>query len=82
MTRDLPKLLCRLKAVVLGDGKHAQEPFTAAEVVVANGCVVFLAGRVQNVDLYLLAVEDHLPKRAQEGRTNGRELDDYRNWRQ
>ena len=60
-SQDLfPELLRRLEAVFLRDGEDAKEAFAAAEVVVPNGGVVFLARRVQDVDLDFLAVENNL----------------------
>lgn len=56
----VPKFDRGLKAFIVGDGEHAQESLAAAEVVVADGGVVFLAGRVENVDLDLFAVEHDL----------------------
>ena len=60
-SQDLfPELLRRLEAVFLRDGEDAKEAFAAPEVVVPNGGVVFLARRVQDVDLDFLAVENNL----------------------
>ena len=60
-SQDLfPELLRRLEAVFLRDGEDAKEAFAAAEVVVPNGGVVFLARRVQDVNLDFLAVENNL----------------------
>jgi NCAIR mutase (PurE)-related protein len=54
------ELLRGLEAVVFCDGEDAEETLAAAEVVVADGRVVLLAGRVQDVDLNLLAVKNNL----------------------
>ena len=43
----------------VGDREDAQEAFSRPEVVVANGGVVFLSGRVENVNLRLFTIEDH-----------------------
>lgn len=57
---SLPELDGGLEALLVGDGEHAQESLAAAEVVVADGRVVLLAGRVEDVDLDLFAVEHDL----------------------
>ncbi len=56
------ELLGRLEAVILRDRKDTKEPLAAAEVVVADGSVVFLTGCVENIDLYLFTVQDNLKK--------------------
>lgn len=58
--RYIPEFLSRLKAVVFRDGEHTQEAFAAAEVVVPDGRIVFLARRIENIDLDLFAVQHHL----------------------
>lgn len=55
-----PELGCGCERLVLGDGEHQQEALATAEVVVPDGGVVFLARRVQDVDLNVLAVQHHL----------------------
>ena len=55
-----PEFLRSLKAVVIGDWKNAEETFATAEIIITNGGVILLTGRVQNVNLYLFTVEHHL----------------------
>lgn len=57
---NAPELGRGSEGLVLGDGEHKQKAFSAAEVVVSDGCVVLLAGCVQNVYLDLFSIEDHL----------------------
>lgn len=45
---------------MLCDGEDQQEALPAAKVVVPDGSVVLLAGRVQNINLDLLPVQNHL----------------------
>lgn len=45
---------------MLCDGEDQQEALPTAEVVVSDGGVVLLTCRVQDVDLNVLAVQDHL----------------------
>ena len=64
MQMCIPQLDGRLQRLRVGDGKDAEKPFSGPEVVVSNGGVVFLPGRVEDVDLSFLAVQDHsLPVR-------------------
>lgn len=56
----IPELLCRVEALGLGDGEHAEEALPRAEVVVPDRGVVLLSRRVEDVDLYLLAVQHYL----------------------
>ena len=64
-----PKFLSGLKTVVVRDGKHAEKAFAAAEVIIANGGVIFLSSRVQDVDLNFFAVQhDFLAVRVGFGR--------------
>lgn len=74
--RYIPEFLSRLKAVVFRDGEHTQEAFAAAEVVVPDGRIVFLARRIENIDLDLFAVQHHLQANApppQKGATPAKE---------
>ena len=59
LRRRSPEFLRRLETVVVGDGEDAEESLSAAEVVVADGSIIFLSGGVQNVNLNLLAVQYH-----------------------
>lgn len=52
----LPELLRSVETLRFGDGEHAEKTLARPEVVVADGRVVLLAGRVEDVDLHLLAV--------------------------
>lgn len=45
---------------MLCDGEDQQEALSAAEVVVSDGGVVLLTRRVQDINLNVLAVQDHL----------------------
>lgn len=45
---------------MLCDGEDQQEALPAAKIVVPDGSVVLLAGCVQDVDLDLLSVQNHL----------------------
>lgn len=56
----IPKLLSRLEALVVCDGEHAEKSFAASEVVVANGGVVLLARRIENINLYFFSVQNDL----------------------
>lgn len=58
----LPKFLSRLEALVVCDGEHAEESFAATEIVVADGRVVLLTSRVENVNLYFFSIQYDLPK--------------------
>lgn len=55
-----PELSCGSEGLVLSDGEHKQKAFSAPEVIVSDGSVVLLASGVQNVDLDLFSIEDHL----------------------
>ena len=55
-----PELLSGLKTVIFCDAEDAEEALAAAEVVVADGCIVLLSGCVQNVNLNLLTIKDNL----------------------
>lgn len=55
-----PELSRGSEGLVLGDGEHKQKAFSAPEVIVSDGRVVLLASGVQNVDLDLFSIEDHL----------------------
>ena len=55
-----PKLGCALKGFLLNDGKDTHETFSAAEVVISDGSVVFLSGSVEDVDLRIVRVERNL----------------------
>lgn len=55
-----PELRRGSERLMLGDGEDQQEAFAAPEVVVSDGGVVLLTRRVQDVDLDVLAVQDHL----------------------
>jgi len=55
-----PELGRGREGLVLRDGEQQQEALAAPEVVVPDGGVVLLARRVQDVDLHVLAVQDHL----------------------
>lgn len=45
---------------MLRDGEDQQEALAAAEVVVPDGSIVLLTRRVQDVDLDILSVQNHL----------------------
>lgn len=45
---------------MLCDGENQQETFPTAKIVVPDGSVVLLTGCVQNVDLDLLSIQNHL----------------------
>lgn len=45
---------------MLCDGEDQQEALPAAKIVVPDGSVVLLAGCIQNVDLDLLPIQNHL----------------------
>lgn len=55
-----PELLRGVERFWFSDGEDAKEAFSGAEVVVADGGVVLLPRRVQNINLYLFAVQYHL----------------------
>ncbi len=55
-----PELGRGCEGLVLCDGEDQQEALSTAEVVVSDGGVVLLTRRVQDVDLDVLAVQDHL----------------------
>lgn len=57
--RDGPELSRGCERLVLGDGEHEEKALSAPEVVVADGCIVLLPRRVQNVDLYFFSIENH-----------------------
>ena len=48
-----------LETVLFCDAKHAKESFSGPEVIITNGSIIFLTGRVQYVYLDLLAVQNH-----------------------
>ena len=56
----LAELVEHVERLVLGNGEDEQKALATAEVVVAYGRVVLLAGRVQYVDLHFFAVQLHL----------------------
>lgn len=56
----VPELHSGSEGLMLCDGEHQQEALPAAKIVVPDGSVVLLAGCVQNVDLDLLPVQNHL----------------------
>ena len=45
------------KLTFFSDWENAEETLARAKVIVANGSIVLLAGRIKNVDLCLLPVE-------------------------
>lgn len=59
-TKSPPELLCSVEALWLRDREHTEEPLPTPEVVVPDGRVVLLSGRVQDVYLDLLSVQHHL----------------------
>lgn len=58
--RHWPELRRCCEWFVLCDGEDEQEALATAEIVIPDGCVVFLTRRVQNVNLHVLAVQHHL----------------------
>lgn len=54
----LPKLHCRLETVIFRNREYAQKSFAATEVIVPYSSVIFLAGRVQYIDLNFFAVQN------------------------
>lgn len=57
---DSPEFLRGLEAFIVSDGEDAEEALAASEVVVSNRRVVFLTGRVEDVNLYFFTVQNHL----------------------
>lgn len=61
--RDLthsPEFLGSLEAFVVRDGEDAEETLAAAKIIVSDGGVVLLAGRVQYIYLYFFAIQHNL----------------------
>lgn len=56
----VPELHSGSEGLMLCDGEDQQEALPTAKVVVPDGSVVLLAGCVQNVDLDLLPIQNHL----------------------
>lgn len=54
-----PELGCGGERLVLRDGEHQQKALSASEVVVTDGCIVLLAGCVQDVYLNFFSIENH-----------------------
>ena len=48
------------KGLAIDEGEDAEKALPAAEVVVPHNRIVLLSGRVQNVNLTLAALQDHL----------------------
>lgn len=60
MFASVPELSSGSERLVLCDGEDQQEALPAAKIVVPDGSVVLLAGCVQDVNLDLLSVQNHL----------------------
>lgn len=58
--RSSPVLVDVLEGLGVVDGKHAEEALAGAHVLVPHGAVLFLAGRVQDVQQTRLPINDHL----------------------
>ncbi len=57
---SLPEISCSSKGFRFCDGENAEKSLSAAEVVVSNGSVVLLSRCVEDVDLNLLSIQNHL----------------------
>lgn len=56
----LPEISSCSKGFRFCNGEHAKKSLSATEVVVPNGSVVLLSCRVEDVDLDLFSIQNHL----------------------
>lgn len=55
-----PEFLGSLEAFVVRDGEDTEETLAAAKIIVSDGGVVLLTGRVQYIYLYFFAIQHNL----------------------